>query len=173
MGSFDAVRAQMQHLEPFVLSGCISDWKAFGWTRELLAKIIHPSENGFLGIRLGPKEHRRGNILFENQSKMAYISSLEQFFKWFAGEEKLLVDNNLVDSTQCWGYFDYNDVFDIMDPEHISDISWASLGLPADPVDSAIWIGGYPSISSTAYLYFGSVSSVSILQQYSPCCKFL
>lgn len=81
-------------------------------------------------------------IVFENESKMAYISSLEQFFKWFNGEATLIADDQrMVDRANHWGYFDYNYVFDIMEPGNIEDIDWRHLGLNISPVDSTIWIG--------------------------------
>uniref|UniRef100_A0A0R3RKT1 JmjC domain-containing protein n=1 Tax=Elaeophora elaphi TaxID=1147741 RepID=A0A0R3RKT1_9BILA len=143
MESQAAVRSKIEYLEPFVMSGCICNWKAFEWTHQRLAEIVKPTErNGFLRIRLGPKEHVRGKIIFENESKMAYISSLEQFFKWFSGEGIMMADDQrTVDRSNYWGYFDYNYVFDIMDPKNIDDISWRHLGLDVDPVDSTIWIG--------------------------------
>lgn len=143
MDSYTTTLSQIEQLEPFVMYGCVDDWKATGWTQEHLAKIVHPAkEDELLRIRLGPKEHLRGKILFENESKMAYISSLEQFFKWFAGETTITTDDCCaVDETHYWAYFDYNYVFDIMNPEDITDINWRSIGLDADPVDSTIWIG--------------------------------
>lgn len=81
-------------------------------------------------------------IIFENESKMAHIASLEQFFKWFSGEATMVADDKrIVDRANHWGYFDYNYVFDIMDAENINDISWRHLGLDISPVDSTIWIG--------------------------------
>ncbi|EFO22270.2 jmjC domain-containing protein [Loa loa] len=143
MESYTDVRSKIAYLEPFVMSGCINDWKATAWTYQRLAEIVKPAERDeFLRIRLGPKEHLRGKIIFENESKMAYLSSLEQFFKWFNGEATLMTDDHkIVDRADHWGYFDYNYVFDIMDPENISDINWRHLGLDADPADSTIWIG--------------------------------
>ncbi|CAG9538190.1 unnamed protein product [Cercopithifilaria johnstoni] len=139
MEAHAVLRSKIECLEPFVISGCISDWKAVGWTHQRLAEIVKPTErNGFLRIRLGPKEH----IIFENESKMAYVSSLEQFFKWFSGEAIMKADDQeIVDRANHWGYFDYNYVFDIMDPENIDDINWQHLGLDISPVDSTIWIG--------------------------------
>ncbi|VDK88905.1 unnamed protein product [Litomosoides sigmodontis] len=143
MEAHAVVRSKIDCLEPFVISGRINDWKAIGWTHQRLAEIVKPTEkNGFLRIRLGPKEHVRGKIIFENESKMAYISNLEQFFKWFSGEATMVADDErIVDRANHWGYFDYNYVFDIMDPENINDISWRHLGLDVSPVDSTIWIG--------------------------------
>ncbi|EJW83765.1 hypothetical protein WUBG_05321 [Wuchereria bancrofti] len=143
MELYAAVRSKIEYLEPFVISECINDWKAMGWTHQQLAEIVKPTEsNGSLRIRLGPKEHLRGKIIFENESKMAYISSLEQFFKWFSGEATMMAnDQRIIDRGNHWGYFDYNYVFDIMNPENIADIDWRHLGLDADPVDSTIWIG--------------------------------
>ncbi|KAM3717900.1 HSPB1-associated protein [Dirofilaria immitis] len=143
MESYAAIRSKIQYLEPFVMSGCINDWKAIGWTHQQLAEIIKPTErNGFLRIRLGPKEHLRGKIIFENESKMAYISSLEQFFQWFSGKITMMADDQMkIDRANHWGYFDYNYVFDVMDPGSINDINWKHLGLDVDPVDSTIWIG--------------------------------
>lgn len=81
-------------------------------------------------------------IIFENESKMAYISSMEQFFKWFNGEATMIADDQgIVDRASHWGYFDYNYVFDVMDPKNIDDINWRHLGLDVNPVDSTIWIG--------------------------------
>ncbi|KAL3984644.1 Cupin-like domain family protein [Acanthocheilonema viteae] len=143
MESLASVHSKMGCLEPFVISECISDWKAIRWTYQRLAEIVKPAErNGFLRIRLGPIEHIRGKIMFENESKVAYIPSLEQFFKWFIGEATMMADDQtMVDRTNYWGYFDYNYVFDIMDPENINDINWQHLGLDISPVDSTIWIG--------------------------------
>ncbi|VIO97829.1 jmjC domain containing protein [Brugia malayi] len=143
MELYAAVRSKIEYLEPFVISECINDWKAMGWTYQRLAEIVKPTENnGSLRIRLGPKEHLRGKIIFENESKMAYISSLEHFFKWFSGEATMMAnDQRIIDRGNHWGYFDYNYVFDIMNPENIADIDWRHLGLDADPVDSTIWIG--------------------------------
>lgn len=65
MESFAAVRSKIECLEPFVMSGCINDWKAIKWTHQQLTEIIKPTEkNGFLRVRLGPKEHLRGNVSF-------------------------------------------------------------------------------------------------------------
>uniref|UniRef100_A0A915PPS4 JmjC domain-containing protein n=1 Tax=Setaria digitata TaxID=48799 RepID=A0A915PPS4_9BILA len=143
MNAYATIRSKIGYLEPFVISGCINDWKAAEWTHQELADIVKSTRSdGLLRIRLGPKEHLRGKILFENESKMAYISSLEQFFKWFAGEATIVADDYTnVDRMNHWGYFDYNYVFDIMDPKNIDDINWRNLGLDADPVDSTIWIG--------------------------------
>lgn len=56
-------RSKIDCLEPFVISGRIDDWKAIRWTHEQLAQIVKPTEkNGFLRIRLGPKEHVRGKV---------------------------------------------------------------------------------------------------------------
>ncbi|EJW75069.1 hypothetical protein WUBG_14024 [Wuchereria bancrofti] len=61
MELYAAVRSKIEYLEPFVISECINDWKAMGWTHQQLAEIVKPTEsNGSLRIRLGPKEHLRG-----------------------------------------------------------------------------------------------------------------
>ncbi|VDO26001.1 unnamed protein product [Onchocerca flexuosa] len=143
MESYAALRSKIEYLEPFVISECISDWKAIKWTYQQLAEIIKPTERSeLLRIRLGSKEHLRGKIIFENESKMAYVSSLEQFFQWFSGKATIMTgDQMIIDRANYWGYFDYNYVFDIMDPESINDINWRHLGLDIDPIDSTIWIG--------------------------------
>lgn len=99
-------------------------------------------------------------ILFENESKMAYISSLEQFFKWFCGERTMLADDQtIVNKENHWGYFDYNYVFDVMGREDINDINWRQLGLDVDPVDSAIWIG--------IVFYVLSFKQIALVSSYS------
>ncbi|EFO16206.1 hypothetical protein LOAG_12301, partial [Loa loa] len=61
MESYTDVRSKIAYLEPFVMSGCINDWKATAWTYQRLAEIVKPAERDeFLRIRLGPKEHLRG-----------------------------------------------------------------------------------------------------------------
>nr|CDP93491.1 Bm9277, isoform b [Brugia malayi] len=63
MELYAAVRSKIEYLEPFVISECINDWKAMGWTYQRLAEIVKPTENnGSLRIRLGPKEHLRGKF---------------------------------------------------------------------------------------------------------------
>lgn len=65
MESNAAVQSKIECLEPFVMSGCINDWKPIGWTYQRLMEIVKPAEgNGLLRIRLGPKEHVRGKVGF-------------------------------------------------------------------------------------------------------------
>lgn len=145
-------------LKPFVLKHTIDQWPALSWTPDIIAQALADKP---VRIRLGPKKHQPGTVLWETDSVFVE-ATLAQLLAWYReSDEKGPFDD--YSPKESWAYVDYKYMFQLFDgpaaDKYLRDIDWGSAfgcGLEnRDGVDSTFWMGTKGAYTPCHYDTYG------------------
>ena len=131
--------SQEADLKPFVLRKFAQEkrYEPLNWSLDDMHKWLSEDE---VMLRASRLEHETGKNMFEKMCSNV-LTDAGCFVKWLKGECVFQGDDEKIDPSTHWGYYDYKSATQNLTEEFTEALSFDKLGIKGKFNDETIWIG--------------------------------